>query len=216
MADLNRRVLMGLTAAAALVFGMGATAPAPAPTSNLAEQMTLGNPKARVEVVEYASASCPHCGRFDLQVFPAFKKKYIDTGKVHFVFREVLTPPVELAAAGFLLARCGGRDKYFPTLDKVFDSQKEWREGVDLKATFLKIAQDEGVSEAQFNACMSDQTALKALNDRVEKFTAKDKVDSTPTFFVNGQRLQAGTTELDLASLDALIQPALKGKAVKR
>lgn len=221
MADLTRRLLSGLTLGAAIVVGMGAApaakpaAPSPAkPTGpNLADQMTLGSPKARVEVVEYASASCPHCARFALNVFPAFKKKYIDTGKVHFVFREVLTPPNELAGAGFLLARCAPKDKYFSTLDGVFESQKEWKEGVDLKSVFVKVGAANGVTEAQLDACMSDPAAIKALNERVQKFPEQDKVDSTPTFIVNGKKVTAGMTEIDLAQLDAAIQPALTAPA---
>src|SRR5271170_7604643 len=81
-----------------------------------ADDMSLGNPTAKVTVIEYASASCPHCARFNNDVFPAFKTKYIDSGRIHYVFREFLTPPVEVAAAGFLTARCAGKDKYFSVL----------------------------------------------------------------------------------------------------
>jgi protein-disulfide isomerase len=160
-------------------------------------------------VTEYASAACPHCAKFAIDVFPTFKTKYIDTGKVHFTFREVLTPPVPVAAAGFLIARCAGPGKYFATLDGVFRSQKEWYEGKDVRASLLKVAQSQGLSELQFNACVSNEAALKALNERVEKYTTKDNVDSTPTFFINGKRLEGEHT---LADLDKAIQPALATK----
>ena len=84
--------------------------------------MSLGDPKAKVRVIEYASASCSHCARFNNEVFPAFKAKYIDTGRVHYTLKEFLTPPVEVAAAAFLLARCTGKDRYFSTLDAVYKS----------------------------------------------------------------------------------------------
>src|SRR6201987_6183796 len=71
-----------------------------------ADDMSMGNPQAKVTVIEYASASCPHCADFNNEVFPAFKAKYIDTGKIHYVFREFITPPAELAMAVFLTARC--------------------------------------------------------------------------------------------------------------
>src|SRR3954462_13665315 len=109
MAELQRRLLLAFAGALAIAGLTGAAAPGP----DVSEQKTLGNPKARVEVVEYASASCPHCARFATAVFPAFRKKYVATGKVHFTFREVLPPPVPVAAAGFLIARCAGRGKYF-------------------------------------------------------------------------------------------------------
>jgi protein-disulfide isomerase len=205
MAEPYRRLLLAFAGALAVAGLTGAAAPGP----DLSEQKTLGDPKARVEVVEYASASCPHCARFATEVFPAFKRKYIDTGKVHFTFREVLTPPVPVAAAGFLIARCAGPGKYFATLDGVFRSQKEWYEGKDVRASLVGVAQSQGLTEAQFNACVTDEAALKALNARVEKFTTKDNVDSTPTFFVNGKRL---TGEHTLADLDKAIQPALATK----
>ena len=70
-----------------------------------ADDMAMGNAQAKVTVIEYASASCPHCAEFNNEVFPAFKAKYIDSGKIHYVFREFLTPPAEVAASGFLIAR---------------------------------------------------------------------------------------------------------------
>ena len=78
-----------------------------------------------MQVVEYASASCPHCARFDSEVFPAFRAKYVDTGKVRYTLKEYLTEPRGVAAAGFLLARCAGKDRYFPVLDAVFKGQDE-------------------------------------------------------------------------------------------
>lgn len=200
MAELNRRLLIALAAGAALFAGRASAA-------DLSEQKTLGNPKAPVEMVEYASASCPHCARFALDVFPAFKKKYVDTGKVHFVFREVLTPPAEIAAAGFMIARCAPAGRYFQTLDKVFESQKQWKEGVDLRAIFVGIAQSEGMTDKQMEACVSDPAAQKAINDRVEKFTTLDKVDSTPTFFINGKRLEGEHTLADLDKAIAAAKP---------
>jgi protein-disulfide isomerase len=89
------------------------------------DDMTMGDPKAAVKMVEYASASCSHCATFNNTVFPAFKAKYIDTGKVGYTFKEFLTPPVEVAAAGFLTARCAGKDKYFSVVDAIFRAQNE-------------------------------------------------------------------------------------------
>ena len=92
---LFRRALAAL-AALALLLG----APAAALAAAWPGDMSLGNPKAPIEVVEYASLSCPHCAHFNEAIFPAFKAKYIDTGRVHFTIREFLTPPANLAAAG--------------------------------------------------------------------------------------------------------------------
>jgi protein-disulfide isomerase len=170
-----------------------------------ADDMTLGNPKAKVTVIEYASATCPHCARFNNDVFPGFRAKYIDTGRIHYVFREFLTPPPEVAAAAFLVARCAGKDKYFSVLDAVFKGQTQMFQSGDIKGTLLGIAQSAGLTEAQFNACINDTAALKALNDRVQRYIDKDGIDSTPTFVINGKKLVGEQTE---ASLDKAIAAA--------
>jgi protein-disulfide isomerase len=182
----------------------GASIGAPGP-----EDMTLGNPQAKVLVAEYASVACPHCAIFNNEVFPAFKAKYIDTGKVHYVLHEMLVggqAEQSMAAAGFLLARCAGKDKYFAVNDEVFHAQTAMFQSGDLRGGLLKIAQSMGMNEQQFNTCIGDQGALKALNARVEA-AAKSGVDSTPTFIINGDKLVGEQT---LADLDKAISAAEK------
>jgi protein-disulfide isomerase len=169
--------------------------------------MTLGRADAPVKMVEYASVTCPHCARFNNDVFPEFKKKYIDTGKVHYTFRELLTPPSEVAAAGFLMARCAGKDKYFAAIDAVFRSQPEMAKTGDYRGILLRIGQSMGMTEAQFDACVGDEKSLKALNDRVEEAN-KNKISSTPTFQINGKTVKEG--EMSLAELDAAVAEASK------
>jgi protein-disulfide isomerase len=166
--------------------------------------MNLGSPKAKVQVVEYASLSCPHCARFNADAFPAFKAKYVDTGKVRYTLREMLTPPAEVAAAGFMLARCAGPGKYFKVVDAVFRSQSQW-DG-DIKPLFLGIARNNGLTDAQFEACLTNQDNLKGLNARV-KAAIDAGVSSTPTFFVNGVKYEGEQT---LDKLDAAIAAARK------
>lgn len=173
-----------------------------------AEDMQLGDAKAKVSFVEYASASCPHCARFNNDVFPEFKKKYIDTGKVHYTFKEFLTPPNEMAAAGFLTARCMGKDKYFAALDSIFHSQIDIIQSGDYRGGLLKIAQGGGMTEKQFDACITNETALKALNTRVEKAEKDDHITGTPTFMVNGKQIASG--EVSMAQLDAAVAEASK------
>jgi protein-disulfide isomerase len=170
-----------------------------------ADDMSLGNPNAKVTVIEYASASCPHCARFNNEVFPAFKAKYIDTGKIHYVFREFLTPPVEVAAAGFLTARCAGKDKYFSVLDAIYRGQTAMFQSGDFRGALLRIGESAGMTEAQFNACISDDAVLKALNDRVTTYEKRDNITGTPTFIVNGTSLDGEQT---LQSLDTAIAAA--------
>ena len=171
-----------------------------------ADDMSLGDPNAKVSVVEYASASCPHCARFAIDIFPTFKAKYIDTGKVRFTLKEYLTDPQAIAAAGILLARCAGKDRYFPVLDAVFKGQDEMVQTGDARAVLARIAKSPGgLSEAQLDACMRDAAAEKALAARADRHLRVDKVRSTPTFVINGQRVEG---EMTMPELDAAIAKA--------
>lgn len=169
------------------------------------EDMTLGNPKAKVTVVEYASASCSHCARWNEEVYPAFKAKYVDTGRVHYVFREFLTQPIQLASGAFLMARCAGKDKYFTVVDAVFRAQPEIYQTGDQRGVLLRIAQSSGMTEQQFDKCISDEEALKALNARVEKYAREADITGTPTFVINGEKIDG---EASLAQFDAAIAKA--------
>ena len=198
----NRRIAVAVLGAVALCAGSALAAPP------LPDDMSLGDPKAKVKLVEYASLSCTHCAVFNNEVFPAFKKKYIDTGKVHYTLREILTPPAQVAAAGFITARCAGKDKYFNVTDAIFHAQQEMFTTGDMRGVLLRIAQSAGLTEEQFNACITDEAALKALNERVEKAIKVDKINSTPTFVINGKKVKEG--EISLAELDAAVAEASK------
>jgi protein-disulfide isomerase len=174
-----------------------------------ADDMSLGNANAPVTVVEYASVSCSHCAAWNKEVYPAFKAKYIDTGKVRYVFREFITAPPQLAAAGFLLARCAGKDKYFGVLDQVFHAQEEIFRTGDIRTPLVAIAAQAGMNEQQLNACVGDEKALNELNARVEKWATTAKITGTPTFDVNGKRLDGEQT---LAALDKAIAEAAAAK----
>ena len=190
----------------AVLFLAAAAHAAPAyPTGDL----SLGNPKARIVVDEYASLSCTHCAHFNNEVFPAFKAKYIDTGKVRYVLHEFLTDPANVAAIGFITARCAGADKYFQVVDSLFRRQAEIFETRDLRPVLLDVAKTAGLTEAQVNACVSDPANADALDARVAAGVARG-VDSTPFFFVNGVKV-GGIT---LADLDKAIAAA--GKANKK
>ena len=204
MARIRRRIVL---AAAALALAAGpilspiAWAGVPADAVN--GDMSLGNPKAKVQVTEYASASCPHCAHFNAAIFPAFKAKYVDTGRVHYTLKEFLTPPNEAAAAGFLVARCAGRAKYFTVLDQVFKSQAQWTAG-NIGQVISQVGVANGLSLEQVNSCLTDAAALDALNARVGQAMEKDQINSTPTLVVNGKQVAVGT----LADLDKAIAAA--------
>src|SRR5271154_19423 len=135
--SLTRRKLLTATAAIALAGAIvgparliapawAADEPSPADLAEAgpAGDVTLGSEKAPVTVIEYASMTCPHCAHFSTTTFPELQKRYIDTGKVRFIFREF--PLDALAAAGFMLARCAGNDKFNPVIETLFAKQADW------------------------------------------------------------------------------------------
>jgi protein-disulfide isomerase len=205
MPNFNRRLLV-VAALGALALA-GCSKKGGAGSVDTAD-MSLGDPNAKVKLVEYASLTCSHCGTFNNEVFPEFKKKYIDTGKVHYTFKEFLTPPNEVAAAGFLTARCAGKDKYFQVTDAIFHAQQEMFTTGDMRGILLRTAQSAGMTEEKFNACITDEAALKALNERVEKAIKVDKITSTPSFFVNGKKVKEGA--MSMAELDSAVAEASK------
>lgn len=188
------------------------------------EDMALGSPKAPVTVIEYASPTCPHCARFEADVFPAFKKKYVDTGEVRYVLREAPIHP-DLDAAAFLLARCAGPAGYFNVIDGVMKGQDEYysafltesanadQEIADAYRSVLRrVGKSAGLDDQRISACLTDQASIKAMQTRVDREMAQYHVDSTPTFVINGVKLKPG--EVDLATLDAAIAADL-GKPVR-
>jgi protein-disulfide isomerase len=212
---------LALTGVAQAQNQAGAAAPAPAtaavppPASWKGDEYVIGSPKAKVTLVEYASVACPHCARFDATVFPELKSKYIDTGKVRFVYREMLVGNegmVEMAAVGFLLARCAGHDQYFDVVQQTYRAQPEIFNGGDMKAVFTRIAKAHGLSEAQLQACVEDKASLAALNARVQRAEQVDKIDSTPSLVADGKVLkQSPGKEWDFAMLDSQLKPLLGG-----
>jgi protein-disulfide isomerase len=208
MSKPSRRLLMLALAAGAALALAGCNKAGGGAGAASADAMTLGDPKAPVHVEEWASVTCSHCGRFALDVFPQFKAKYIDTGKVRYTFHEFLTPPEAVAAAGFLTARCAGKDKYFSVIDALFHAQDEMFRTGDMRGTLLKVAQSAGMTEQQFNACVQDEAAASALNARVEKAGKEKNIRATPTFYVNGKKVKEG--EMSLEELDAAVVAASK------
>jgi len=196
--------------AACLALTLAACAKPAPPPAPVGADMSLGDPAAPVKVVEYASVACPVCGRWYRENFAAFKTRSIDSGKVYFTFREMLVGDAteqSMAAAGFLLARCAGREKYFAVVDAVFQNQDDIYN--DPKAGLIKIAKAHGLDEAGFAACTNDAKALQALNDRVQGYVTADHISATPTFFVNGKSLEPGYHTLP--ELDRAIDAARTG-----
>ena len=199
---------MRLTLLAPIAFiTVALTAAAPAPYRYVAahDDKTLGKVGAPVTVIEYGSVACSHCAAWDKEVFPAFKAKYIDTGKVRYVFRELLTGDPNLAAAGFVTARCAPPSKYFDVVHAIMAQQEEIYRGRQLKPPLVAIAKSVGLSEEALDACLDDPKASDAVNARSNLNAAMDNVDSTPAFIVNGVKLVGEQT---LEALDKAIKSA--------
>lgn len=182
-AAMSRRAAMTAAAMAAMATlagcgGGGAGASAEG-------DMALGAPEgAKVTVVEYASVTCPHCAAWQENTWPAFKAAYVDTNKVRYVFRELPTPPVNVAVAGFMIARCAGEDKYFDVIHNIMASQNEWQAGVNPRDTLFRIGNGAGLSNEQIEACIKDPEGIKAADARARAAQAAG-VNGTPSFFVN-------------------------------
>ena len=171
-------------------------------------EMAIGDEKAPVTVIEYASMTCPHCAHFQETTFPEIKKRYIDTGKVRWIFREF--PLDNLAAAAFMLARCAGKDdneKYFALVDTLFRQQRQWAIEKPIPP-LLAIAKQAGLTEQTFNACLANQQVLDGIESIRKRAVDKFKVQSTPTFFINGTQYPGA---LSTDEMGKLIDPYLKG-----
>jgi len=168
--------------------------------------MALGSAKAPVSITEYASMSCPHCAAFEQNVFPMLKSKYIDTGKVRFVFREF---PLDIkAAAASMLARCIAGDdagKYFGAIDLLFKQQDQLMD--QTKDTLKLIGKQAGMNEQAVESCEKDQALLDKLKaDQAFAFEVL-KVNATPTFFINGEMVKGA---MSFEELDQKIKALLK------
>jgi len=162
--------------------------------------MTLGDPKAPNVVIEYASMTCSHCQRFHAEVYRPFKAKYIDTGKVYFIFRDFPLDP--LASAAIVVAHCAPKERFFPLVDLMFDHQDQWAFVQDPATALFNLVKQAGFTQESFNACLTNQPLLDGVNSVHDRAAQEFGVNSTPTFFVNGQKL---TGEQTLDSLDKIL-----------
>src|SRR5262245_11544654 len=156
--------------------------------------MALGPKDATVTITEYASMTCPHCAAFTEEVFPQIKSAYIDTNKIRFIFREF---PLDIkAAAGSMLARCIAKDdagKYFAVIDMLFRQQNEWVLK-NTTETLTRIGKQAGLSQQQVEDCLKDQALLDKIAADQKYANEVLKVNSTPTFFMNGEMLKGETS----------------------
>ncbi|RWC90092.1 MAG: DsbA family protein [Mesorhizobium sp.] len=163
----------------------------------------LGKDDAKVTIVEYASMTCPHCAHFAETTFPDLKTKYIDTGKARYILREFPFDPS--AEAGFMLARCA-KDNYFPMVDVLFRQQANWVGVSNTKDALLQISKLAGFTQESFEACLTDQKLLDDVRSVQKRGANEFKVDSTPTFFINGKTYKGA---MSIEEMSAIIDPLL-------
>jgi len=188
-----------------------AEAPQPQGTVDMAELLkpgalpdkSMGKDDAKVTIVEYASMTCPHCAHFNDTTFPELKKKYIDTGKARYILREFPFDP--RAEAGFMLARCAG-DNYFPMVDVLFKQQSNWAAAENAKDALFQLSKLAGFTQESFNACLTDQKLLDQVRAVQKRGAEEFKIDSTPTFFINGKTYKGA---MSIAEMSAIIDPLL-------
>ena len=172
-------------------------------------ERSLGSAGAPVVVVEYASATCPHCALFHVKIWPQIRRQYVDTGNVRWIIREL--PLDSLAMAAFMLARCVSPDRYFSTLELLFAQQKLWM-GAEPRNELRKLMEQVGMSREQFDLCLQREDLSEAIYQTAKKATEEFEVKSTPTFFVNGQMIR-GTQ--DFPFFKELIDRNLRKSAVQ-
>jgi len=186
----------------------------------------MGNPKAKVTLVEYGSLTCPHCRHFAETAMKPLTAGYIRTGKVRFEFRNYILNGYDLSAS--VIARCGGASRFFPAAESFFATQDSWidrirktpKERLDAVdalpenkklaamadvAGFRSIAAAKGISVASANKCLADPAAAQRLADMTDAAQERYGVNGTPTFFVNGTRVNGN----DWASVEAALKAAL-------
>lgn len=188
----RRSLLTAAIAAPALLLaacggGDGASADGPLAENQRADDIILGDADAPVLLIEYASVTCPHCAAFHETTWPEVKEKYVDTGLVKYTFRELPTPPVPLAMAGFLVARCAPDSQYYDVLDTLFERQEQIVRSQEPREELLNIARAAGIDEEEFDACIRDEEQINRINDVVDEASAKFNVSSTPTFIIDGE-----------------------------
>ncbi|MGE0828307.1 MAG: thioredoxin domain-containing protein [Hyphomonadaceae bacterium] len=205
----SRRSLLLLAGSAALVLGCTGSEATPSNETD----MTIGAENAPVHLIEYASATCPHCREFHETVWPTLKANYIDTGKVRFTFREMATAPPEVAVAMFQLARCGGAnaDTYLTRLGVLFEQQRTilgtgTMGGV--RDSLIAIGQASNLSQDQVMGCITDAAGAERVRASAEEANSRFGVTGTPAFILNGERV-TDTSVTTLEGMTRILDAAL-------
>jgi len=203
----RRNLLIGASSIAVLgalgylgsAFAQPSALLAPTPLGDVIQ----GSETAPVTIVEYASLTCPHCRDFAMHTFPELKKRYIDTGKVRFIFREYALNDIDMLA--IVISRCAPKDRYLPLIETLYEKQDVWAVNNPVPP-LLAIAKQAGFTDESFKACASNQQIIDGVKAQREA-GSKFGVSSTPTFFINGEKLVGGKK---IDEFEKILQPYLK------
>ncbi|MCC5974591.1 MAG: DsbA family protein [Rubellimicrobium sp.] len=171
-------------------------------------EMTLGDPDAPVTVIYYASLTCPHCASFHANQLKSLKSEFIDTGKVHFIYRDVYFDRFGLWAS--MVARCGGESRFFGITEMLYDQQVDWIAGGDpglISENLRRIGRTAGLEDAAIEACLTDETMAQTLIAWFQDNAERDGINSTPSLVINGER----HSNMAFNDLAELINAALEG-----
>jgi protein-disulfide isomerase len=189
-----------------IILAATITGPAFSQVAQQLPEIAMGNANAPVTIVEYSSLSCPHCAAFHKEVLPELKSQYIETGKVRYVVKEF--PLNEPALAAAVVARCLDSARYLPFIDLLFAKQEDWAFKTDALTPLKQFARQAGMTEEQFNKCIDDVELQKKIL-AIREQGAKQGVNATPSFFVNGQLFKGSAT---IKTLSEAMKPYLENK----
>lgn len=197
----------GLLAACGAAGGGGA-----AQAGGAAGEFALGPANAKVTVIEYASMTCHACQQFHVQDYPKLKAEYIDTGKIRYIMRPFpgagYSPQISMAQ--FLLASCIATDapSYYgliSTMFTQFDATASAAQAGQIRTHLMQFAQSAGLSPERFETCITDRAAMDRINAAQKTAGEQFQIDRTPTFVINGQKVEPNT----FAGLKPLIDAQL-------
>ena len=173
-------------------------------TEEAMTELVLGEPNAPVEVIEYASLSCPACRHFHENVFPSLKADFIDTGQVKFIYRDFPTNTPALAAA--MISRCAGPSRHYGMLDIFFDTQDQWLRSENPLQAMGMVARMAGLGPNDVDACLKNADLMNGIQNNARIAQEEKGVRATPTVYVAGKPSDNG---MDWAILKAEIENAL-------
>lgn len=203
---MNRRTLLK-TSATTFAFGaFPAFAQEATETPATVPDMVMGAEDAPVTVLEYGSFTCPHCAEFHHRFLTPLQTDYIETGKVRFVYRELVRNRVDIWAG--MVARCDDAQRYFGVSDMLFNSQDTWLASGDpatIAGELEKVGRAAGFSQETMDVCFTDAELAKAILDTSEANAETDDVTGTPTVFINGERQRLTTYSDFAAAIEALL-----------